>query len=101
MAHLPRPSIVIVLTSELTVLAEDVGRAWAVALVDSMREQDRDVAGGWPGTMTEASGRIFAALRASGRAENVSHGDLRALSSAAYRAAQAHWRIVAVPDRDL
>lgn len=59
------------------------------------------MAGGWPGTMTEAHGRIFAALGARAGGTSFSRGDLRALSSAAYRAAQAHWRNAAVPDRDL
>ncbi len=99
--RLARPSTIVALTSELAVLAEDVGRAWAASLVDSVRAQARDVAGGWPGTMTEARSHILAALGARARVPSFSRGDLLALSSAAYRAAQVHWRNAAVPDRDL
>jgi hypothetical protein len=94
-ANLPRSPIVAI-TPELDVLAEDVGRAWAAALADGVRAQSRDVAGGWPGTMTEARGQILAALGP----RYISRAELNALSSTAYRAAQAQWRIVALPDPD-
>jgi hypothetical protein len=94
-ASLPR-SPNLATTPELDVLAEDVGRAWAAALADSVRAQDRDVAGGWPGTMTEAKGQVLAALH--GR--RITRAELCALSSTAYRAAQAQWRSVAQPDLD-
>jgi hypothetical protein len=56
------------------------------------------VAGGWPGTMTEARAQVLHALGASGRRGAVSVEGMRALTLTAYRAARAAWQGVAQPD---
>jgi hypothetical protein len=37
----------------------ELGSTWAATLCDSVRKEGRDVAGGWPGTVLEARGRIW------------------------------------------
>ena len=43
--------------------ADEIGEAWASELVRSLRSEDREVIGPWPGTMSEARMRILASLR--------------------------------------
>jgi hypothetical protein len=62
-----------------------------------LRRERRLVAGGWPGTMTEARAQVLVALGSHHRGA-VSVEDLRALSRTAYRAARATWQVVAEPD---
>jgi len=50
-------------TSNLEPLAASIGEAWASELVHSLRSDDREVIGAWPGTMSEARMRIRVVLR--------------------------------------
>jgi hypothetical protein len=43
--------------------ATAIGQAWAGELVQTLRADDREVVGPWPGTMSEARMRILASLR--------------------------------------
>ena len=49
--------------ADLEPLAISVGEAWVSELVRSLRSEDRQVVGAWPGTLGEARMRIRAALR--------------------------------------
>jgi hypothetical protein len=52
-----------VLAPDLQPVAAAIGEAWASELVRSLRSEDRDVIGPWPGTMSEARMRVLASLR--------------------------------------
>lgn len=43
--------------------AHHVGRAWAVARVNALREERRATSGAWPATLTEARGQVDVTLR--------------------------------------
>jgi hypothetical protein len=49
--------------ADLQPVAAAIGEAWASELVHSLRSEDREVIGPWPGTMSEARMRILASLR--------------------------------------
>lgn len=97
-AHITRSIQPAATTSELDTLAEDVGKAWAKARAESFRSADREVAGGWPGTVSEARAQVLVALGARGRRDQVSVEHMQELSRTAYRAARAMWQSVALPD---
>jgi hypothetical protein len=78
-------------------LAVSAGEAWASAFADDLRSRRRAVAGGWPGTMTEARARVLATVTARGVAVSVEQ--LRELARTAYDAARAAW--LAVSERDV
>jgi hypothetical protein len=48
--------------TDLQPLATAVGEAWATELVRSLRSDDREVIGSWPGTLREARMRIRVAV---------------------------------------
>ncbi len=52
-----------VLAPDLQPVATAIGEAWASELVHSLRTDDREIIGPWPGTMSEARMRILASLR--------------------------------------
>ncbi|MCA9676007.1 MAG: hypothetical protein H6709_07185 [Kofleriaceae bacterium] len=85
-------------TLELEALAVAAGEAWARACAHDLRTQQRSVAGGWPGTLTEARACVLAAVAARGASASVSIDQLRALSRTAYGVARTTWR--AVCERD-
>lgn len=45
---------------------ENSGRAWAAAVRAELVGEGRRAAGGWPGTLSEARGRLEAVLRGGG-----------------------------------
>ena len=52
--------------ADLDALAVTAGRDWAAVRVRELAEQDRQVAGGWPGTLREAKAQVLAALSKRG-----------------------------------
>jgi hypothetical protein len=83
----------------LQVLASRAGHAWAEACTRALHSQRRAIAGAWPGTLSEARGRVLAALTDHERSA-ISLEDLRALARTANHAARAMWRAVAIPDEE-
>lgn len=74
-------------------IAIAVGEAWANEIVRSLRSDDREIIGAWPGTLREARMRIRAALRARLDVEVVEE-----LARVAYLAARRGWQEVSQPD---
>jgi hypothetical protein len=52
-----------VLAPDLQPVAIAIGEAWVSELLRSLRSEDREIIGPWPGTMSEARMRILASLR--------------------------------------
>lgn len=78
---------------ELHPLAIAVGEAWASELVRSLRADDREIIGSWPGTLREARMRIRVALRS-----DLDLHMLDELARVAYIAARRGWTEVSEPD---
>jgi len=73
-------------------IAIAIGQAWASEVVDSVRSAEREIVGGWPGTLREARARIRLELRSA---------DLDvvdALARVAYGTARQHWQDLSEPD---
>ena len=80
-------------------LAARAGEEWAHALAADLRSQGRSVVGGWPGTMKQATGRVVAAVSATGGAGgDLGLDELRDLARTAYASARTAW--LAVSSRD-
>jgi len=86
---------------ELSDLAVAAGEAWASWWVDELRRSGRPMAGGWPGTISEARARVLDRLRERGAGTLGGAVDLPALARTAYGAARASWLAHAHPDRDV
>lgn len=76
----------------------DLGTSWAITLCDDVRKEGRAVAGGWPGTVLEARGRIWQQMNA----ELARHGlgmlteaELTQATDSAYAHAKKEWLQVA------
>jgi hypothetical protein len=82
------------------VLASRAGHVWAEAWARALHSQGRAITGAWPGTLTEARGRVLVALTDRERSA-ISLDELRALARATNHAARALWRTVAVPDQEV
>ena len=74
-------------------IALAVGEAWATETVRALRQDDREIAGAWPGTLGEARMRIRVALRAKLEPQL-----LEELARIAYVAARRGWQEVSVQD---
>lgn len=70
-----------------------IGEAWARELVRSLRSVDREVIGGWPGTMREARTRVCVGFRTG-----LEHSVIDELARVAYLAARRGWQEVSEPD---
>lgn len=88
--------VVAVASTDLLVSqARVIGETWAVDYVATLRDQERDIVGAWPGTVSEARRRVLARLPHS----NAFEPELvKALACAAYDAARRSWQEVAEPD---
>jgi hypothetical protein len=77
-----------------------IGEAWAIRSQRELRAQGREVAGGWPGTMTEARAVTLAyfASPAGHALTPLSREELEHVARAANAHARAVWRAVAVSD---
>ena len=78
---------------DLEPLATAIGRTWALEVLQRLRSADRDIEGGWPGTLGEARARIRAELRRPLAIEVID-----ALARIAYATARQGWSTVSVPD---
>ncbi|MGE0549128.1 MAG: hypothetical protein AB7O24_17405 [Kofleriaceae bacterium] len=74
-------------------LAVAVGDAWARELVHSLRFDDREIIGAWPGTMREARMRIRLAIRSKLQLHLMEE-----LARVAYVSARCGWQAVSKLD---
>ena len=72
-----------------------VGDAWATELVRSLRADDREIIGSWPGTMGEARLRIRGELRTKLELAHIDE-----LARLAYLTARRCWQELAEPDNE-
>lgn len=96
---MPRPSSTHprLTDADLAALAVAAGRDWAAVRVRELAEQDRQVAGGWPGTLREAKAQVLAALSKRGAAAPTVE-QLDGLARAATAAARNCWSHHVEPD---
>ena len=78
---------------ELRPIATAVGEAWAEELVRSLRTDDREIIGAWPGTLREARVRIRIAVRTK-----LDLDLFETLARVAYLAARRGWQEVSEVD---
>ena len=79
--------------AELVPAATAIGEKWAHELVRSLHSDDRQVIGGWPGTMSEARMRILAGMQVK-----LDAAVLDELARVANLAARRGWQEVSQPD---
>ncbi|HTE55792.1 MAG TPA: hypothetical protein VK698_33285 [Kofleriaceae bacterium] len=73
-------------------LAAAEGSAWASRSCDELRQQGRSIAGGWPGTMSQARLRVRVCMTVPGRpAASLTTADLDWLARTVYLTAKAEW----------
>jgi hypothetical protein len=80
-------------TADLQPLAAAIGEAWANEVVHSLRSDDREVIGAWPGTMNEARMRVRVVLQMRLDAQK-----LEQLARIANSAARRGWQEVSQAD---
>lgn len=78
---------------DLRSIAIAVGERWANELVRSLRSDDREIIGAWPGTVREARARIRVAVRSRLELHLVEE-----LARVAYVAARRGWQEVSEID---
>lgn len=78
---------------ELEPIATAIGEAWAHEMVRSLRDDEREIIGAWPGTITEAKMRVLARL-----ARSLDLEVLADLARVATDAARRAWLRVAASD---
>jgi hypothetical protein len=83
--------------AELMPLATAIGEAWAQAFVVDLRSNEREVVGGWPGTLREARRLVLARLGAS-NSTVINTDALQLLARTAYDAARRSWQAISEPD---
>jgi hypothetical protein len=81
---------------DLHPFATAVGEAWAHELVRSLRSDDREIIGAWPGTLREARMRIRVALRS-----RLELHVIEELARVAYLAARRGWGELSEPDPEV
>ena len=77
----------------LASMATAIGEAWAHEAVRTLRSQERQVVGAWPGTMREARMRVL-----SGMQTKLDAQQLEELARVANLAARRGWHEVSEPD---
>jgi hypothetical protein len=80
-------------TSRRSVLeraALDTAKAWADSRICELRAEGREVAGGWPGTLSEARHFVRASLARRGLS-SISHDELEQAARATYASARSTW----------
>ena len=70
--------------------ALDTAKAWADSRIDQIRAEGREVAGGWPGTLSEARHYLRASLARKG-VSLVTHDELEQAARATYARARSTW----------
>ena len=86
--------------AELDAATAAIAEAWALRAQRELRAQGREVAGGWPGTMTEARAVTLAYFSSAAGASlaPLTREELEHAARAANARARAVWRAVAVSD---
>jgi hypothetical protein len=80
-------------SSRRTVLEQaalDTAKAWADSRIVELRAEGREVAGGWPGTLSEARHFVRASLARKG-VSFVTHDELEQAARATYARARSTW----------
>jgi hypothetical protein len=73
-------------------VVDAAGEAWALDWSSALHGEGRSVSGGWPGTLSEARGRVAACLaRRPNVTRRVSAEELESLARRAYAAAKKAW----------
>ena len=72
-----------------------LGEAWAHEIAHSLRSVEREIIGGWPGTMREARNRVRIAIRTKLDLQVIDE-----LARLTYRAARRGWHAVSAPDSE-
>jgi hypothetical protein len=80
---------------DLHPVAIALGNAWAHEIAHSLRSVEREIIGGWPGTMREAHNRVRVAIRTKLELQTIDE-----LARVAYRAARRRWQAVSEPDSE-
>ncbi len=75
-------------------IAMAIGAAWAHEIVRALRDDEREIVGAWPGTISEAKMRVLAHLN------TVDLEVLAALARVATKAAQCEWLTIAERDQE-
>ncbi len=83
MARRPQASL-----DELAVLA---GRDWAISTVSQLASCERAIAGGWPGTLSEAGRLLLARMSAAGMRQRPEGDEISRLTRLTYTTAKAEW----------
>lgn len=78
---------------ELEPIATAIGRTWVLEVLEGLRSSDRDIEGGWPGTLGEARARVRAELR-----RPLAIDVIDSLARIAYATARQGWSNVSAPD---
>ena len=79
----------------LELAVDAAGKAWAVGFAEALGREGRSVAGGFPGTISEARARVVQCI--AGRPRALSQSELDALTRRAYDAARRFWLQTAGP----
>jgi hypothetical protein len=79
--------------AELVTLAQSIGETWAHAYVDTLRSQERDIVGAWPGTIREARRQVLARVKTKLEPEQLDQ-----LARLTNLAARRGWESVSEPD---
>jgi hypothetical protein len=78
--------------AQLESVAIAAGVAWAASFSEQLRKEGRRMAGGWPGTLSEARARLFAQLSAMmGAGLVLANDEVDSLARATYGAAKNDW----------
>jgi len=87
---------------DLEGLATAEGTAWATRSCDELLREGRSIAGGWPGTLSQARLRIAMCMngRAAKPVRALSADDLDWLARTLYLTAKAEWLARAEPGSD-
>jgi hypothetical protein len=82
-------------------LAAAEGLAWASRSCEELRQQGRSVAGGWPGTLSQARLRVRACMTGGAGVDRaLSRDDVDWLARTIYLTAKAEWLAQAEPGSD-
>ena len=87
-----RPAPIARPTSALERAVDAAGETWAVDWANTLHGEGRPVSGGWPGTLSEARGRVAACIaKRVGPARRIGPEELELLARRAYAAARKAW----------
>ena len=95
LAEVARTGVPAIRADVLRDIALQAARSWATECISALAAEGRPVAGGWPGTMSDARARAGAlATRTLGThaMTALDHDELRDLTHATYKEAQRCWR---------